>query len=89
MTARVANAAAPGRICLAGESLDWMIGGPSVVATISLRTSAAAHLVDTSHELTIRSGPPVNSCRTIPAATLPELAGDRLDYVQAVAHLAG
>ncbi len=83
MTARGGLPAAPGRICLAGESLDWMIGGPSVAAAISLRTRASAHLADTSQELTIRSGPPVDAGRTVPTAALSELAGDRLDYVQA------
>jgi mevalonate kinase len=89
MTARVGRAAAPGRICLAGESLDWMTGGPSVVAAISLRTTASAHLADTCPELTIRSGPPINASRTIATAELGELADDRLAYVQAVAYLAG
>jgi mevalonate kinase len=89
MTARVGRAAAPGRICLAGESLDWMIGGPSVVATISLRTRVSAHLADTCQELTMLSGPPINACRAVPAAELSDLTGDRLDYVQAVAYLSG
>src|SRR6266550_3219224 len=58
------------RICLAGESLDWMIGGLSVVAAISLRTSVSAYLADTSQELTIRSGPPVSASRTVLASAL-------------------
>jgi mevalonate kinase len=86
---RVARSAAPGRICLAGESLDWMVGGPSVVAAIDRRTRVSAHLVDTCAGLTIRSGPPVNVTRHITASALGRLAGDALDHVQAVAYQAG
>jgi len=83
------HASAPRRVCLAGETLDWMIGGPSVVAAIPLRTRATAHLVDTCPELTIRSGRPIDAGRTVPTAALSDLAGDQLDYVQAVAYLTG
>jgi mevalonate kinase len=86
---RVARSAAPGRICLAGESLDWMVGGPSVVAAIDRRTRVSAHVVDTCADLTIRSGPPVNITRHIPAPALGVLVGDALDHVQAVAYRAG
>jgi mevalonate kinase len=86
---RVARSAAPGRICLAGESLDWMVGGPSVVAAINRRTTVSAHLVDTCSGLTIRSGPPVNVTRHVTASGLAVLAGDALDHVQAVAYQAG
>lgn len=87
--ARVAVASAPGRICLAGESLDWMVAGPSVVAAINRRTTVAAHLTDTVQGLTIQSGPPVNLTRHIPVAGRGALAGDPLDHVQAVAYQAG
>ncbi|HUZ27475.1 MAG TPA: hypothetical protein VMV07_27305 [Streptosporangiaceae bacterium] len=36
------TASVPGRICLAGESLDWMTGGSSVTAAIPLRTQVTA-----------------------------------------------
>ena len=40
----VATASVPGRICLAGESLDWMTGGNSVTAAVPLRTRARVHV---------------------------------------------
>jgi mevalonate kinase len=90
MTAvRVARASAPGRICLAGESLDWMVAGPSVVAAIERRTWVSMHLVDTAADLLIRSGAPVDASRIVAGTALGELAGDALDYVQAVAYQAG
>lgn len=87
--ARVVRSSAPGRICLAGESLDWMVAGPSVVAAINRRTRVTAHLVGTAPGLTVRSGPPVNIVRHIVAAELGQLRGDPLDHVQAVAYQAG
>ena len=80
-------ASAPGRICLAGESLDWMVNGPSVVASIGLRTRVSAHLVDTCADLRVHAGSPVNITRHITARRLDQLTGDPLDYVHAVAYL--
>ncbi|WP_432839045.1 mevalonate kinase family protein [Dactylosporangium sp. CA-092794] len=78
------SACAPGRLCLAGESLDWMTGGPSVVAAVPLHTEVSVTRGD--------GGPVVlHSPDTEPATRvvhLPELgayAGDGLDYMQATA----
>jgi len=35
MTERLSYGSAPGRICISGENLDWMINGPSIVAAIN------------------------------------------------------
>ncbi|GHF38851.1 hypothetical protein GCM10010218_20120 [Streptomyces mashuensis] len=79
-----AVATAPGRLCLAGESLDWMTGGSSVVATIPLRTKVTAWRAP-GNALTLLSGSPLFVNRLIPAEQVAEgkYSGDQLDYMQA------
>lgn len=80
-----ASAAVPARICLAGESLDWMIGGPSVVAAIGLRTEVTATVNHRSQLVRLTAGEPVNVQRIVATQRLDQLAGDKLDYLQACA----
>lgn len=77
----------PGRLCLAGESLDWMTGGSSVVAAVPLRTKVTAWRTDGSSALALTSGPPLSVTRLVPAAQVAEqhYDGHVLDHMQAAA----
>jgi mevalonate kinase len=80
---------APGRICLGGESLDWMTGGSSVVATIPLRTFVAVNpRVDERQVLSIQCEGPFKQRCDIPLDNLGIPSGDRLDHAQLAAHVA-
>ena len=83
----VATASVPGRICLAGESLDWMTGGNSVTAAVPLRTRVTAWRADGSDALALISGPPLYQTRLVPAARAAASVyhGDVLDHMQAAA----
>ncbi|AXI77861.1 mevalonate kinase family protein [Peterkaempfera bronchialis] len=87
---RAVTASAPGRLCLAGESLDWMTGGSSVVAAMPLRTRVTAWRAHGSTALTLTSGSPLFRTRLIPAALAANgcYAGDALDHMQAAARVA-
>ncbi len=50
-------ASSPGRVCLAGESLDWIIGGPSVVGAIELRFDVG---IGFAGEFELATGEPLN-----------------------------
>ncbi|MDH6111393.1 galactokinase [Kitasatospora sp. MAP12-15] len=80
------TASVPGRWCLAGESLDWMVGGPSVTAAVPLRTRVTAWHTH-GDNLSLSSGSPVQRTRLIPAQHVAErnYNGDVLDYLQAAA----
>ena len=76
-------ASAPGRICLVGESLDWMIRGESVVATVPLRTTVTVGTSRHGGPVTLRSGHPLRLTRPLPTSALGTYAGDPLDLLQA------
>jgi galactokinase len=85
----VATASVPGRICLAGESLDWMTGGNSVTAAVPLRTRVTAWRAAGSDALALISGPPLYQTRLVPAARAAASVydGDVLDHMQAAAKI--
>src|SRR5689334_9708953 len=62
-------ASCSGRICLAGEDLDWTIG-PSVLAAISMRTEVQVSRTDDNRTLYIRTGRPYNREVTLDAESL-------------------
>jgi mevalonate kinase len=80
---RSVTASAPGRICLAGEDLDWIIG-PSVLAAVGLRISvtvrAAAH---GSGELVLESGSPFAIRQVVPLTDIARYEGHVLDHARA------
>lgn len=79
----------PGRICLGGESLDWMTGGSSVVATIPLRTFVTVNpRVDKRQVLSIQCEGPFKQRSDISLDSLEKPSGDRLDYAQLAAYVA-
>jgi galactokinase len=79
----------PGRICLAGESLDWMTGGASVTAAIPLHTRVSAWRADGSDALALTSGAPLYRTRLVPAARAAAGVYERddLDHMQAAARV--
>ena len=77
------TASAPGRICLAGESLDWMTGDPSIVSAIPLRTTVTVRPAYRPGSIELRAAAPLWSSREIPAESLDHYAGDELDHLQA------
>src|SRR5579862_3226495 len=82
---RSATASAPGRICLAGEDLDWIVG-PSVLAAVALRTTVTVTSPSPGPEsgaLTLESGPPFRVRRVIPLSEIANYDGHVLDYAQA------
>ncbi|WP_327066499.1 mevalonate kinase family protein [Kitasatospora sp. NBC_01302] len=87
---RVVTASAPGRLCLAGESLDWMTGGSSVVAAVPLRTRVSAWRAPGGDALALSSGAPLHRTRLLPAQRAAERRydGDELDHLQAAARVA-
>lgn len=80
----------PGRLCLAGESLDWMVGGSSIVAAVPLRIRVTAWWAEGSGALALSSGPPLSRTRLVPAtrAAAGRYDGDALDLMQAAARVA-
>jgi galactokinase len=85
----VAGASVPGRICLAGESLDWMTGGCSVTATVPLRTRVTAWRAEGPDALALISGSPLYRTRLVPAARAAASVYDHdvLDHMQAAARV--
>ena len=83
----VVTASAPGRICLAGENLDWMTGGSTAVAAIPLRTRVTAWRQERSPSLVISSGAPFDRSVLVQPADLGTYSGDPLDYLRAAAHV--
>lgn len=82
------SASCPGRVCLAGEDIDW-IAGPSILCAIELRTvvtvrptlSGATHFV-------LRSGEPFFTKRLVQLDDVGRYGGHVMDYVQAALKLA-
>lgn len=79
-------ASAPARICLAGESLDWMINGPSVVAAIPLRTTVRITR-GTGDAVLLRAAEPINATRRATVDGLGRYRGGPMDLLQAAAHV--
>jgi galactokinase len=84
---RMVTATAPGRLCLAGESLDWMTGGSSAVTAVPLRTRVTAWQLTGSDTLALVSGSPVHRTRMVPDQQAAERRydGHVLDLLQAAA----
>lgn len=79
----VSRASAPGRVCLAGEDIDW-ISGPAIVCAISLRvTVTVAELPQSYDHVLLRSSSPLNTQRSVSLADVGKYNQHPLDYVQA------
>lgn len=76
-------ASAPGRVCLAGEFLDWMTG-PSIMCAVDLKiTAEATHFSEGDGEISILSGEPYSIAETMPFSQLGKYDGGTLDFVKA------
>lgn len=83
MSRELISASSPGRVCLAGESLDWMIKGPSIVGAIDLRVHASVQSISQAGQIIFRSAEPFKSERTINFSDLSKYNLHRLSFVQA------
>jgi mevalonate kinase len=80
---RSVTATAPGRICLAGEDLDWIVG-PAVLAAVNLRTTVTVSTrARSSGEVVLESGLPFAAWRAIPVSAMADYDGHVLDYARA------
>lgn len=65
-----------------------MVGGPSIVAAIPLRTRVTAWRARGSAALALSSGAPVDRTRLVPATDVHSYHGDPLELLQAAARIA-
>lgn len=80
---RSVTASAPGRICLAGEDLDWIVG-PSVLAAIDLRVNVTVRAAaDGAGELVLESGSPFGVRQVVPLKDTARYDGHVLDHTRA------
>lgn len=74
---------APGRVCLAGEDIDW-ISGPSLLSAIELRTRVNIELLPVNTQKVIfTSGDPLNFFHEIAIEKVGEYIGHKSDYLNA------
>ncbi|MEV0647518.1 hypothetical protein AB0I28_19855 [Phytomonospora sp. NPDC050363] len=79
-------ASVPGRICIAGESLDWMTGDASITAAIPARTTVRAARGGDSDVVTFRVGEPFNASQRVLLPELGRLSNTPARYLQATAY---
>ena len=83
----LAEAVAPGRVCLAGEDIDW-ISGPAILCAIEMHVKATAtHTpTDTTPALSVTSSTPFNVTLDVPLTRLGTYYHQHpLDYSHAAA----
>ena len=80
---KTVKASAPGRICFAGEDIDW-ISGPSVLCAINLHTNVTVTSLSASHhQIEITTSGSINGRQSIPIDSVGQYSGHILDYVNA------
>ena len=78
-----AIASCPGRVCFAGEDIDW-ISGPSIVGAIDLRVKTTVTPLSQNAEfIVLRSGEPFNVEKRISLSNFGRYRKHVLDYVHA------
>lgn len=76
-------ASAPGRVCFAGEDIDW-ISGPSILCAINLRTNVKVSALASSHnQLELKTKGSMNGALSLPLNEVGRYTGHVLDYVNA------
>lgn len=77
----------PGRVCLGGEDLDWMVG-PSLLGAVDMRLTV---VIEPNHapDVIIRLAHPFYNLVSIPPERLAMYDGDVFDYVRAAVTLFG
>ena len=79
---------APGRVCFAGEDIDW-ISGPSILCAVDLRVVVTiTRRSGPFGELVIQSGDPFNVERIFDWKALHTFSGHALDHIQAAVKVA-
>lgn len=77
------TASAPGRVCFAGEDIDW-ISGPSILGAIDLRLAVTVLELPADNDfIVLTSSEPFNVERRIRLAEIQQYDGHIMDYVQA------
>lgn len=79
----ITTASAPGRVCLGGESLDWMIKGPSVVGAIDLRIRTVVTSNSEPDEYHLQAAQPLNEELRIKSINLGKYTTSKLNFVHA------
>lgn len=80
---RLVTASAPGRVCFAGEDIDW-ISGPAVLGAIDLRIRVTVEPLPLDAGLiVIKSSAPFNVERRLLPTNIGQYNGHPLDYVEA------
>jgi len=78
-----AEASAPGRICIAGEDIDW-ISGPSILCAVNLRTRVSVQSKNSDVDIiTFQTGEPFNFIENVLLEHIGAYSGGVLDYVHA------
>lgn len=80
-----AEASAPGRVCIAGEDIDWLgKGGPSILCAVNLRTKATIRPKSIDDGIvTFKTGEPFNQGLDVPLGEIGKYTGSVLDYAHA------
>lgn len=74
----------PGRICLAGESLDWMLNGSSIVGAIDLRTHVVIReLPVNTNSVAIRSEELEKRGKVVSNSELSSYGDENINHFQA------
>lgn len=78
---------APGRVCFAGEDIDW-ISGPSILCAIGLRICSTVSLLPKNcQELLLKSEGPFNIEHHVPLTHLGQYKNNVMDYTHAAVKL--
>src|SRR6266571_4641587 len=76
-------ASAPGRVCLAGEDIDW-ISGPAILGAIGLRIRVSVKSLSRNVDFVeLTSGDPFNLKRRVLLRSIGQYEGHPLDCLQA------
>ena len=87
MKPHVTIASAPGRVCFAGEDIDW-ISGPSILCAINLRIQTTISMLPKNiGEIVLKSGAPLNIEYRVPLVKLGRYQNHIMDYAHAAVKL--
>jgi len=79
----IVRASSPGRICFAGEDIDWIFG-PSILCAINLCTDVVVTSLPVSHrQIEIKTVGSMNGRLSISVDNIGKYSGSILDYVNA------
>lgn len=80
---KLVTASAPGRVCFAGEDIDW-ISGPAILGAVNLRlTVTVTHLPKDCDFILLTSGNPFYVQRRVSLSNIGQYKRHVMDYVEA------